>query len=844
MKLVLKNFKHHREACFDIPETGLVLLSGNSGSGKSTIFKAITYAIYGVVKKPFSHGTTSCEVTLHIKNISITRTNRPNRLVVKYKEDLYEDDSAQSVIYYIFKASHKEFMASSYIVQRSHNSVISMTSIEQSRFIETLAFSDDIHKEYRSKFKEKVKEYKNQHTSILLQIEMLEKDIINKESKLPKNRVEEEETSLLTIESIKLEQLVHKNNITSYEKIICELAKELKKLNEIELKNSTLQEECKILEIELKHFLSQLNKLGEPKKEEDIEILKKNLEKLKVKFKYSQSFLEYKTVMDRAEKFKEEYIYDIKCQLNKKTSEFPNEEERIKLKEKIERMENNRLIFDREKLQIEKEKSEKTESLEKIKNINLFCKKEFIDTYGKLNKKEKALLTFLGKRKDTIIELEQKYKKELDLLKENLIHKKIRSEIYECPCCQKNLQFYEGKLKISEVIVKNEEFGNIEEELLEKEKELTKIVELRTNFVDPYILQLKKSISIIGKKISKPTIIYDHNKNLKDEKQFNFYQILEKEISDLKSKLEEKNFPTSLDSLFKECKNLSKNFPKNFKIDFDITETENTISQLSSNIEEYHRINSSVCSTTREVNIRKRKIQSIKTSLVEKKFLSSSKKLRCSKDVRDEISNIQTNSLECSSELAILQEKFIIVSEYEVYKNNLEEISNIKNELEEMVKISFKIEKKLKGAMGLEEAGREAEILAMKETIESINEHAKYYLEKMFDEPIEVYLHGTKTTAKGDYRTQLNTVVFYKGEESSMEELSGGEEQRCELSFLLAVNDMIGSPIILLDECLNNLDSEINMETITHLRDLAEHKLIFVSSHEAVKGTFDNIIEL
>ena len=48
----------------------------------------------------------------------------------------------------------------------------------------------------------------------------------------------------------------------------------------------------------------------------------------------------------------------------------------------------------------------------------------------------------------------------------------------------------------------------------------------------------------------------------------------------------------------------------------------------------------------------------------------------------------------------------------------------------------------------------------------------------------------------------------------------------------------------MLDECLNNLDSDVNMETIIHLRELAKDKLIFVSSHEAVKGTFDKVVEL
>ena len=155
------------------------------------------------------------------------------------------------------------------------------------------------------------------------------------------------------------------------------------------------------------------------------------------------------------------------------------------------------------------------------------------------------------------------------------------------------------------------------------------------------------------------------------------------------------------------------------------------------------------------------------------------------------------------------------------------------------------LEKQLEGFYGLEEAGKEAEIIALEETVKSINEHARIYLEQMFEDPILVRLECIKDNGKKGIKLQLNTVVEYQGETyEDIEELSGGERQRCDMAYLLAVNDMLGSNILMLDECLNNLDSSINKEVLSLVRDMCGHKMIMVVSHEAVKGVFDSEVEI
>src|SRR5437870_12109332 len=79
-------------------------------------------------------------------------------------------------------------------------------------------------------------------------------------------------------------------------------------------------------------------------------------------------------------------------------------------------------------------------------------------------------------------------------------------------------------------------------------------------------------------------------------------------------------------------------------------------------------------------------------------------------------------------------------------------------------------------------------------------------------------------TKKGDLavKPSINVEVNKEGNEyyDDIEELCAGERQRCDLAFLFGVNDMVGSDIILLDECFNHLDNDIKMEILNYMHDL------------------------
>ena len=837
MKVTLTNFKHWRNATFEIPDKGLVLVSGWIGTGKSTILNAISYALYGNIRKPLSHGVKTCKVVLEIKNAIITRTNRPNRLLLVYKETEYEDDGAQGVIHQLFGMTCKEFMTSSYIVQRLTNSVISMTPTEQAKFVETLAFSDDVHKECRAKFKTKVKDCKVSLTHYEGQYTALDRQLcVQKEAlpELPPN------LDGISRKDVKSEQSQLRLKLNSYKKDLSTLGNELKELQVNESRNIDLQETKRTLEIEMSQYISMRSQLGEVETPEKIEKLELEVEGVKCLLNKTVSYLAHKITLGKAEKFRDEHLDVIRQKIADIQKILPStgiEDLYIK----VSGLERIRRIYDSERQIIQAEKLGKSRAITSVKRIFIEVKR--IYSIKSLNiTKGKVLLKFLcQKTADTQCELES-VEKVIAGIAESITRQKIYGNIYKCPDCHSVLQFRGEqlhKVKDSE----SEEPQRDYEMCLNNEKMTALSARTQLNKLREWIGELEDSLKIIATLETPRTVEYDHADAVESTRLADKYNLLEEKLSNLQNQVKRGALPPSITALFEEAKLQNAQYSKDFTPDLDVNTIEKNVSNLTSNLTEIWRVRSEHSSLTREIVTREGKIACIVKMLGGKKFLPS-KKTRGLKIVGEEIRLAQIESVECSARLTDLQETFELISNYEIYQKELLAIENLDAELAKTAQTIKETERKLQGAIGLEEAGKEAEIMAMRATIDSINEHAKGYLERMFEDPITVRLQGHKTTSRGEHRTQMNTVVIYRGEESSIDDLSGGEEQLCELAFLLAVNDMIGSDIILLDECINNLDSDVNTKILNNLKDVGKDKLVLVCSHEAVRGIFDKIIEL
>lgn len=139
----------------------------------------------------------------------------------------------------------------------------------------------------------------------------------------------------------------------------------------------------------------------------------------------------------------------------------------------------------------------------------------------------------------------------------------------------------------------------------------------------------------------------------------------------------------------------------------------------------------------------------------------------------------------------------------------------------------------------------EAESLAMEDVIAAINQEMAMQLETLFHDPITVRFETTKTLQDGRTKFCINLAVNYRGEDyDNLNSLSGGELARVSLAITLALNKTANSPILMLDESLSALDSDLIDDVVEALKDVSTqyHIPIIVVLHNTCMGSFDTIV--
>nr|QBK93723.1 MAG: chromosome segregation ATPase [Pithovirus LCPAC406] len=94
-----------------------------------------------------------------------------------------------------------------------------------------------------------------------------------------------------------------------------------------------------------------------------------------------------------------------------------------------------------------------------------------------------------------------------------------------------------------------------------------------------------------------------------------------------------------------------------------------------------------------------------------------------------------------------------------------------------------------------------------------------------------------------DQRCKLR--IYIRGiEREKITSLSGGEHDRVSIALTIAYSISWQSPLIMLDECFSSLDSSLKSKCINMIRTHCPDKIIIIVSHEEEHGLYDSVIEL
>lgn len=146
MIVQLQNFgKYVQPTTFEFADGLMTVIKGRSGAGKTTIFKAVYWALYDDVKgyrNNRSTGTVVVTVTVTTsRGLLVVQRCKPHKFVCVLNGVEYHDSAGMSLVYQIF-GMPEVFQAACYRVQQSQNVLMSTGSANKLALIRWLTFGE------------------------------------------------------------------------------------------------------------------------------------------------------------------------------------------------------------------------------------------------------------------------------------------------------------------------------------------------------------------------------------------------------------------------------------------------------------------------------------------------------------------------------------------------------------------------------------------------------------------------------------------------------------------------------------------------------------------------------
>ncbi len=802
-QLVLDNIRSYKNETINFPNSS-VMLSGDIGSGKSSILQAIEFALFGIRRKSLSgntllrHGENTASVTLKLiieeKEILIKRTLKRQKSEVKQIEGYIIIDGVKS----------------------------DLTPVElKAKIIDLLNYPKDL----LTKSKDIIYRYtvytpQEEMKNILTEDSIYRLNTLRKVFDVDKYKLIIENSNLL------LAKLKQECNVISG--FISDLNEKKEQKNVLQTERNKLEEESKIYKQELFDLRKkiELENLSLKQVETDLKILIN----LKTDKKLIDENILY--LKEGNKKLLDEKNIVVK-QLNNLSDRKKNlilldipKIEKTEVEERIERDE--ALFLETNKLNAELRVKLKTceEKIQLIsKDVNTELKDTFSEEIISLNKEllsKEQLSKYLDEHLDSIGKLtESRHKHSYDIKNSTEISK--ISELSNCPTC---LQ-----------IVSNE-YKNI---ILEKESEKIKVAQFTLNKIkqdeieiNQKIVYLKNKMEDLNLKEKKLEVLklkkihYDDSlKNIQEKKNIldelnKSKEKISKELSDIKD----------IDSLRKNILVHKELFKKIQNNEFVLSEQKNIEELISYKDKRLNEIE-----TENNNFIEKLKLLGDKELELNSKILSLSEVEKNHDVLLTKIKDLQTKSNQLETKITVYNSKFdsiddnLIMLTREIFEKEFK-----KNQLYYFMQLQNWVDKYFCELM----SAIEKQIL-LKAYYEFNAYFQKWFNLLMEEENMAVSL-----------AEDFSVIVEQNGYETSFENLSGGEKTSCALAYRLALNKVINEinssiktkNLIILDEPTDGFSNEQLDKIRNVLEDIGITQVIIVSHENKIESFVEEVIRI
>uniref|UniRef100_A0A6C0BDP4 RecF/RecN/SMC N-terminal domain-containing protein n=1 Tax=viral metagenome TaxID=1070528 RepID=A0A6C0BDP4_9ZZZZ len=792
----LINFKCWTNKTFRL-ELGVNLISGDSGTGKSTLCKAIHFVIFGGRKftdlQNWNYTTQPTKVTFqfnseHLK-YTIVRTRPTESLTVYILEGdrSYElkSQTAQDWICNQFGAEDK-WIASSMISMKKPHFLLNSSNADKMSLLQHISFGDvsarNQPETYLNFIKIKINEFSAFVSKIDDEIRIqqgIRNNIIQKNHQMMSygNITREDLVTLIKSnneEILKLEKLRRDYNSISSRRFIEKKIKEVKifdiTIDEVDIKLDLLTKIKRISELKeiLKSFDKDVLVIEKKILDNNTYLYSKYLQTGWIKSTPLKFFLdnmreiynEYKDQLDMFDKNRR-----IENENNKKTE--LNNSVRLNYEKDLQ---NYNLM-----LKIFNEYNVKKDSLEN--EFNIYNSK----TYNKINEEDDMTLEFLIN---------------LSLNLQLSINELI------CPNCNHGLKFQNEKLCLGilndgeESRIKNKQLlESYEEEILNRKKREKAIKNLQNFMLEP--------------PPSKPEIPIEPN-----------YSKLETPIS------------------IKEIKQPILNIFEEPSIEYDKLLRLNDSFTNISLYKEYEYLNELLSESEKNFIFNESEIANLLN--IKKDIIESNSNIKCLKEsligIIDDDPEIENKILSSTNLISYNNEKI------EAGKAILE-IYNINSVIESYDKKRTEIVVYISTITELYNYIQELGTNSLQDKIDEVNGYIGIILDDLFKDQIDVKLSSHKDLKNGDRKLQINFDVDYKGHKlKGTDGFSEGEEERLSISLLTAFSRMNSTPIIIIDEVLAGMNEELRMKCIGVIERWSTDKFVIHVCHSIVTGMHSNVI--